>query len=124
MWRARRNQEKSPPEIYYRSVWSAGPTPFTVAAAAAAVARGNAAVLAEIEAAAKTVGGLSEAYDAMMTAIAWNVNFDPRVAVTGAWSGVLNKPHNGGQQSGFRSVPRAQDAPAWGARRWGRTCSE
>ena len=34
------------------------------------------------QAAGARVGGLTEAYDAMMTAIAWNVNFDPRVYVT------------------------------------------
>ena len=59
-----------------------GASPADLAGAQAAVSKGSAAVLAEIDAAAKTVGGLSEAYDAMMTAIAWNVNFDPRVAVT------------------------------------------
>ena len=51
-------------------------------AAAAAVSGGWSKVQAQIEAAGKTVGGLTDAYDAMMTSVAWNVNFDPRVYVT------------------------------------------
>eukprot|EP00040_Diaphanoeca_grandis_P024748 m.136415 g.136415 ORF g.136415 m.136415 type:complete len:891 (+) comp29849_c1_seq1:147-2819(+) len=54
----------------------------TIAQGMTAVATGAATVDAVIASAAKTVGGDVDAYDAMMTAIAWNVNFDPRVAIT------------------------------------------
>ena len=56
----------------------------SVSATAALVAAANANARAEIVAGGKKVGGgtMTEAYDAMATAIAWNVNFDPRVAVT------------------------------------------
>ena len=50
--------------------------------AEAMVASGFGRVQAEIEAAGARAGGMTEAYDAMMTAVAWNVNFDPRVYVT------------------------------------------
>eukprot|EP01079_Euglenida_sp_SAG-EU17-18_P008042 gene8041-1437_t len=51
-----------------------------VSAALSAVLMSQAAVVDEITETAPA--GMTEAYDAMMTSIAWNVNFDPRVAVT------------------------------------------
>eukprot|EP00937_MAST-01D_sp_MAST-1D-sp2_P000301 g301.t1 len=46
------------------------------------VAAGAAEARAHVAAASAAFPFLAEAYDAMFTAIAWNVNFDPRVAVT------------------------------------------
>jgi hypothetical protein len=40
------------------------------------------AIQKEISSVGAKVGGMEDVYDAMMTAIAWNVNYDPRVAVT------------------------------------------
>ena len=52
------------------------------AAALRAVALQRAAAEENLAAGGRRSGGLSEAYDAMATVIAWNVNYDPRVAVT------------------------------------------
>ena len=64
--------------------FAANPTAPSVAATTATIAAARAKLRAEIVAAGESVGGgeLTEVYDAMATAIAWNVNFDPRVSVT------------------------------------------
>jgi hypothetical protein len=55
---------------------------YSEAAALRVVSTQRTAAEAALAAGGKRAGGLSEAYDAMATVIAWNVNFDPRVAVT------------------------------------------
>ena len=57
-------------------------TVYSEAAALRAVSSQRTAAEAALVAGGKRAAGLSEAYDAMATVIAWNVNFDPRVAVT------------------------------------------
>ena len=54
----------------------------SVADATAAVAKQRAATLAALAAGSKRAAGQDEDYEAMSTVIAWNVNYDPRVAVT------------------------------------------
>ena len=56
--------------------------PPNVTQALALVTRRRTQWLTEMTSAARTCGGLVEAFDALATSIAWNVNFDPRVAVT------------------------------------------
>lgn len=56
--------------------------PLSVAAATAVVKKQRKRTLAALAAGSKRAGGLTEAYAAMSSVIAWNVNFDPRVAVT------------------------------------------
>ena len=55
---------------------------YTAQEAKAAIAAQRAATQAALAAGGRSAGGLTEAYEAMATVIAWNVNFDPRVAVT------------------------------------------
>ena len=57
-------------------------TVYSDADALRAISMQRAAAEKSLAAGSKRAGGLSEAYDAMSTVIAWNVNFDPRVAVT------------------------------------------
>ena len=57
-------------------------TLYSDAAALRAVAVQRAATEENLAAGGRLSGGLSEAYDAMATVIAWNVNYDPRVSVT------------------------------------------
>lgn len=60
-----------------------GPANNITAAAAAAVQAGRVTAEEVVQRAVQRVGpALYDVYDAMMTAIAWNVNFEPRVAVT------------------------------------------
>ena len=96
--------------------------PLSVAAAAAAVGRQRGRTLAALAAGAARAKGLAEAYAAMSTVIAWNVNFDPRVAVTAPVSRTF--------EAGFDFIffdwdmyflslmagtsPAAEDPGAWG----------
>jgi hypothetical protein len=57
-------------------------TVYSNADALRAISEQRAAAEKSLAAGSKRAGGLNEAYDAMSTVIAWNVNFDPRVAVT------------------------------------------
>ena len=56
--------------------------PLSVSEACAIVATQRAAAEVSLATGAREAGGLVDAYEAMATAIAWNVNFDPRVSVT------------------------------------------
>eukprot|EP01043_Picozoa_sp_COSAG02_P019199 COSAG02_NODE_918_length_15945_cov_5.640752_2_plen_571_part_00 len=57
-------------------------TVYSAASALRVVSLQREAAEAGLAAGGNRGGGLSEAYDAMATVIAWNVNFDPRVSVT------------------------------------------
>lgn len=56
--------------------------PASAVAAKPALAAGRQAVLSNIASIASLSGNMQEAADAIVTAIAWNVNFEPRVGVT------------------------------------------
>ena len=70
------------PLVIAMSFSNGGTTP-NIAAARNCLKLAEQKVFAELEAASSIIGqALVEGYDAMATAIAWNVNFDPRVSVS------------------------------------------
>lgn len=62
--------------------FAAHPPPVNATAARELISRRKSQWYVEISTAARACGDLVEAFDALTTAISWNVNFDPRVAVS------------------------------------------
>ena len=95
---------------------------YTSEEALAAIGTQRAKTQAMLTAGGKAAGGLTEAYEAMATVIAWNVNWDPRVAVTAPVSRTFEAAFDFiffDWDMYFLSLmagtkPAAEDAGAWG----------